>query len=112
MHVTGPGETEHVIGRYHAPAAEHPPHCLRQRLERSNAPAAPLDLGEDTLRLERNAHAVHSESRTDCQHRAGNGRMQMKMLVRVDVIERKPTRGKTRELRFDLEMKLLSRPLS
>jgi hypothetical protein len=58
------------------------------------------------LGFERQAHRTHAVFAADLENQRQHRRVQMEMLVRVDVIERQPGRGESIELRANLARKL------
>ena len=102
-HSAGPGQAEHGVRNAQAHAAGAAGEKLRPgRGElHQTSPSFRLDLGQDRDRLDWHAQATQPMAPADRDDLAGDRRMQVKVLVRVDVIKRKPGGGEGFELGFD-----------
>ena len=70
--------------------------------------ATGLDRIEHGKRLARHAQRAQSVPAACVDHRACNGRVNVKMMVRIDVIERQAGRGESIELRRDFRRELFA----
>ena len=107
-HRSGPGEAEHGIRKLEAGAAGT---AAEQRHPRGGDMARPssrrgLHLGQHRARLARHAQRAQAVTSADRDRLTADRRMQMEMLVRVDVIERESGRAIGFELRLDFRRDL------
>ncbi len=65
-----------------------------------------FDLGQDLARLDRQAGRTHAEALADLQDQAGDGGVQVEVLVRIDVVQRQARGGEGLELGGDLGLEL------
>jgi hypothetical protein len=72
----------------------------------ATAPAGSLDTIQQLRRFPRDAQGAHSVAGPDCEDLSCNGRVEVKMMVGVDVVERQAGRLERRELCLDLGRKL------
>ena len=108
-HRARPGQAEHLIGRGDAGAGEAAAQGARERRgQRHGAGCAMLfDRGQERACGSSGTRAPCTPWRLpQLHHQPGDGGMQMKMLVGVDMIERQAGGGEGGELRFDLRFQL------
>ena len=109
-HRAGPGEAEDLIRCAQASTLDP---RLEQRDPRRRAPiAAMLAAGLYAIqyvhRFRGHPYGAQAVARSDVENLTGDGRVQLKMMVTIDVIEDKPGRLIRRELRGDFCRKLLA----
>ena len=107
-HRTGPGKTEYSVrnqqtGSPCASAERRRP--WRRQIGRPS-PHRWLYLGQNTIRLKRHSQSVQPITPADRDYLAGDRRVDVKMLVRIDVIEPKPRRTICFELCFNFRCNL------
>ena len=105
---------QHIVAGQ--PRAKQPaPHPARAQrpAERRHPPrtgGAGRDRARQPQRFEWHAHRAHAETAADAQDPVQHERMQVVVLMRVDVIERQPGVGERLKLRTDLLLGLVARP--
>ena len=104
MHGARPGKPEDRIGNADAPASEPPAQQPREGFRQIGRRRCGVRLRQrqNAPGFDRKPQALHSVLLPDAQNGFGNRRMQVEMLMRVDVIERETGRAIRFELRFDL----------
>jgi hypothetical protein len=68
-----------------------------------------IELPQQPAGLDRGPGRAHAVTLADLQDRAGDRRVEVKMLVRIDMVERQSGLGESGELGLDLGMELRSR---
>src|SRR5207248_10518370 len=108
IHGAGPSQSEHLFRSAEAAAADASSQLRRPHCSKPTAIEARVrvDAGNHLARLARYAYRTHAVAPADVEHLLANRRMQMKVVVRVDVVERQTGGTIGRELRFDFRGKL------
>src|SRR5262249_51716344 len=102
-HRAGPGKAEHTIRRTQSGAADAPCHQLCPGCDVSRkSTSTRLRLCQDGNWLVRHAQRAHAMASADRNDVVRDQRMQMKVLVSIDVVEREAGCTVGAELCFDL----------
>ena len=101
-HAAAPGEAEDMVVDGEAGPAQAPPQPLDPRpVERRPPGLVREGAAQCRDRLRGNPHRPHAVVAADCDHQRGDARMQMQVLVGVDMIERQAGRAEGLELGAD-----------